>query len=161
MTGVLHTSVNTRRRLWWFRLFDREQGAPRREHGSPTVIDVAPYMKHITPSHLLGLAAAAETRLHHPVAEALRGRAKELGVNVPPCDKTQHRIGLGVAGQVNGYDLHVGDERFLRQRSMSTKPRLIAPPSMSAVIPVSIPLSTTLSPGLCPTPTRHARRAGR
>ncbi|WP_158818773.1 heavy metal translocating P-type ATPase [Methylocapsa sp. S129] len=88
-------------------------------HGSPTVIDVVPYVKHITSGHLLGLAAAAETRLHHPVAEALRSKAKQLGVNIPPCDETQYRIGLGVEGQVNGYYLHVGNERFMRQSEIN------------------------------------------
>lgn len=84
-------------------------------HGAPAVIDVVPYLDHITPNHLLGLAAAAETRLQHPVAEALRSKARELAVNVPPCDETQYRIGLGVEGQVNGYYMHVGNERFMRQ----------------------------------------------
>src|SRR6201996_305942 len=55
-------------------------------HGTPTVIDVVPCLVHITPNHLLGLAAAAEPRLQHPVAEALRRKARELAVNVPPCD---------------------------------------------------------------------------
>ncbi len=77
------------------------------------------YQKHITPNHLLGLAAAAETRLNHPVAEALRSKAIQLGVNIPPCDETQYRIGLGVEGQVNGYYLHVGNERFLRQSEIN------------------------------------------
>ena len=84
-------------------------------HGTPAVIDVMPYQDHITPGHLLGLAAAAETRLQHPVAEALRVRARELAVNVPACDETKYRIGLGVEGQVNGYYMHVGNERFMRQ----------------------------------------------
>ena len=44
-------------------------------HGVPAVVDVIGYVNHITPRHLLGLAAAAETRLHHPVAEALRTHA--------------------------------------------------------------------------------------
>src|ERR1700733_10494317 len=83
--------------------------------GAPAVIDVIPYQDHITPGHLLGLAAAAETRLQHPVAEALRVRARELAVNVPPCNETKYRIGLGVEGQVNGYYMHVGNERFMRQ----------------------------------------------
>src|SRR5580704_3250608 len=83
--------------------------------GVPAVMDVIPYQKHITPGHLLGLAAAAETRLQHPVAEALRVRARELAVNVPACDETKYRIGLGVEGQVNGYYMHVGNERFMRQ----------------------------------------------
>jgi heavy metal translocating P-type ATPase len=83
--------------------------------GTPAVIDVIPYQDHITSNHLLGLAAAAETRLQHPVAEALRTRARELAVNVPACDETRYRIGLGVEGQVNGYYMHVGNERFMRQ----------------------------------------------
>src|ERR1700761_6324792 len=83
--------------------------------GTPAVIDVIPYQDHITPGHLLGLAAAAETRLQHPVAEALRVRARQLAVNVPDCDETKYRIGLGVEGQVNGYYMHVGNERFMRQ----------------------------------------------
>src|SRR3984957_1404813 len=83
--------------------------------GTPAVMDVIPYQDHITSGHLLGLAAAAETRLQHPVAEALRTRARELAVNVPACDETKYRIGLGVEGQVNGYYMHVGNERFMRQ----------------------------------------------
>src|ERR1700735_2963448 len=88
--------------------------------GTPAVMDVIPYQDHITPNHLLGLAAAAETKLQHPVAEALRSKARELGVNIPPCNETQYRLGLGVEGQVNGYYVHVGNERFMRQCNIST-----------------------------------------
>jgi P-type E1-E2 ATPase len=73
------------------------------------------YQDHITAGHLLGLAAAAETKLQHPVAEALRIKAKDLAVNIPPCEEARYRVGLGVEGQVNGYYLHVGNERFMRQ----------------------------------------------
>jgi heavy metal translocating P-type ATPase len=89
-------------------------------HGTPAVIDVLSYQDTITPSHLLGLAAAAETKLKHPVAEALRTRARQLKVNVPECNETTYRLGLGVEGQVNGYYLHVGNERFMRQSGIST-----------------------------------------
>ena len=53
-------------------------------------------------------------KLRHPVAEALRRKANELAVNIPPCDEALYRIGLGVEGQVNGYYRHVGNERFMR-----------------------------------------------
>ncbi len=87
-------------------------------HGVPAVVDVIAFTDRLTPGHLLGLAAAAETRLHHPVAEALRTRARELAIDVPPCDETEYRVGLGVEGQVNGYYLHVGSERFMRQNDI-------------------------------------------
>ncbi|MCC8966345.1 heavy metal translocating P-type ATPase [Bradyrhizobium sp. Pear76] len=88
-------------------------------HGTPAVIDVISYQKQITPNHLLGLAAAAETKLQHPVAEALRTRARQLAVNIPPCNETTYRLGLGVEGQVNGYYVHVGNQRFMRQSEIA------------------------------------------
>jgi Cu2+-exporting ATPase len=89
-------------------------------HGTPAVIEVLSYQRSITPNHLLGLAAAAETKLQHPVAEALRIRARQLKVNIPECNETTYRLGLGVEGQVNGYYLHVGNERFMRQSNIAT-----------------------------------------
>jgi Cu2+-exporting ATPase len=88
-------------------------------HGTPAVIDVISYQDSITSNHLLGLAAAAETKLTHPVAEALRAKARQLKVNVPACNETTYRIGLGVEGQVNGYYVHVGNERFMRQSDIA------------------------------------------
>ena len=88
-------------------------------HGSPAVLDVITYKRTVTAQHLLGLAAAAETRLKHPVAEALRVKAHEIGADIPYCEETKYRIGLGVEGQVNGYYLHVGNERFMRQSNIN------------------------------------------
>jgi heavy metal translocating P-type ATPase len=90
-------------------------------HGAPAVLDVLTYQDHITPAHLVGLAAAAEVRLKHPVAEALRTKARELAVNIPPCEGSTYRLGLGVEGQVNGYYLHVGNERFMRQSDICVR----------------------------------------
>jgi heavy metal translocating P-type ATPase len=90
-------------------------------HGSPAVLDVISYKRTVTAQHLLGLAAAAETRLKHPVAEALRVKAHELGADIPYCEETKYRIGLGVEGQVNGCYLHVGNERFMRQSNINVR----------------------------------------
>ncbi|HXX03879.1 MAG TPA: heavy metal translocating P-type ATPase [Xanthobacteraceae bacterium] len=90
-------------------------------HGSPAVLDVISYERGMTVSHLLGLAAAAETQLKHPVAQALRAKAQELGAQVPYCEEAKYRIGLGVEGQVNGYYLHVGNERFMRQSAVNMR----------------------------------------
>jgi len=90
-------------------------------HGSPAVLDVISYERGMTVSHLLGLAAAAETQLKHPVAQALRAKAQELGAEVPYCEEAKYRIGLGVEGQVNGYYLHVGNERFMRQSAVNMR----------------------------------------
>ncbi len=83
-------------------------------HGTPEVIDVITYSNHLSPDHLLGLAVAAESRLTHPVADALRAAAQARNVSVPLCDAPDYQVGLGIEGQVNGHYVHLGSERFLR-----------------------------------------------
>jgi Cu2+-exporting ATPase len=83
-------------------------------YGAPEVIDVISYSAHLDADALLGLAVAAESRLQHPVAEALRNRARDRGIEVPICDRIDYKVGLGVEGEVDGYYLHVGSQRFLR-----------------------------------------------
>jgi Cu2+-exporting ATPase len=98
--------------------------------GTPEVIDVIGYQNFIAGDHLIGLAAAAESRLQHPVADALRRKAVALNVEVPPCEEPRFAVGLGVEGQVNGYYVHVGNERFMHKngirvdRAVSDRTRL-------------------------------------
>jgi heavy metal translocating P-type ATPase len=87
-------------------------------HGQPAVHDIVVYDENVTPTHLVGLAAAAETKLKHPVAEALRAKARELGANLPETEEMNYRLGLGVEGQVNGCYMHVGSERFFRENQI-------------------------------------------
>jgi heavy metal translocating P-type ATPase len=84
-------------------------------HGAPNVVEVLSHNRHISADHLLSLAVAAETNFTHPVADALRARLAELDVQLPPVDEAKYRVGLGVEAKVNGYYVHVGNERFLRQ----------------------------------------------
>lgn len=83
--------------------------------GTPHVVEIRSFHERWPSDTILGLAVAAETHLKHPVAEALRERAAELGVDIPLCDETEYRIGFGVEGFVGANYLHVGSERFLRE----------------------------------------------
>jgi Cu2+-exporting ATPase len=87
-------------------------------HGAPNVVHASSYRPHIGPDHLLALAAAAESHFSHPVAEALRRKVAELEVQMPPADEMKYRVGLGVEGRVNGYYVHVGSGRFMRQNEI-------------------------------------------
>ena len=69
--------------------------------------------KAISSGFSIGWAAGAPPR--HPVAEAPREKFLELDLQLPPCDETEYRIGLGVEGRVNGDCLHVDSARILRQ----------------------------------------------
>ena len=83
--------------------------------GAPAVGEILPYQKHLDGRRLLGLAAAAESRLRHPVADALRERARQMGADMPVCDETRYHLGRGVEGQVDGHYMHVGNERFFKE----------------------------------------------
>src|SRR5271165_1166169 len=90
--------------------------------GIPHVHDVITYKpKNFPVRKILSLAAAAEARLQHPVAEAIRARTEHDEIEVPDCNEVNYRIGFGVEAQVNGYHLHLGSERFLRENSIATK----------------------------------------
>jgi heavy metal translocating P-type ATPase len=83
--------------------------------GVPIVREIVTYTNNISDRQLLAIAVAAETRLKHPVAEALRLRAAELEVAIPDCTEADFHVGLGVEGNVDNRYVHVGSERFIRQ----------------------------------------------
>jgi Cu2+-exporting ATPase len=90
--------------------------------GTPHVLDVVAYEeRHFPASKMLGLAAAAEARLQHPVAEAIRTRTANDRIEVPDCQDVQYRVGRGVEARINGFYLHLGSERFLRENSIDTR----------------------------------------
>jgi heavy metal translocating P-type ATPase len=81
--------------------------------GAPEVRDLICYNDHFDGRELIGLAAAAESRLQHPVAEALRRRAHELAAPIPICDEPDYTIGMGVEGVVADHFIHIGNRRFM------------------------------------------------
>jgi heavy metal translocating P-type ATPase len=91
-------------------------------HGTPVVRDVLSFRNTLPADHLLAVAVAAETRLKHPVAEAMRVRAREWALAIPACEEAHYHVGLGVEGRVNGWYVHIGSERFLRQREIRLEP---------------------------------------
>ena len=87
-------------------------------YGTPSVRELRCYRNTLSRDQLLALAVAAETRLSHPVAEAIRQYARESCVESLVCDEPRYHVGLGVEGRVNGWYVHVGSERFLRQNEI-------------------------------------------
>jgi P-type E1-E2 ATPase len=90
--------------------------------GAPRVLDVLSYNARDFPREkIIALAAAAEARLKHPVAHAVMAKAREEGVYIPKRRYAHFRIGLGVEAQINGYHVHVGNERFLQAQGISLR----------------------------------------
>ena len=83
--------------------------------GAPEVVDIVPYQRRLGGRQLIGLAAAAESRLQHPVAEALRLRANQISAVVPQCDEPNYTVGMGVEALVDGFYVHVGNQQFMEK----------------------------------------------
>jgi len=67
---------------------------------------------------VLAVAVAAETQLKHPVAEAMRASARDQVLEIPECGEAKYHVGLGVESRVNGWDVHIGSERFMRENGI-------------------------------------------
>jgi heavy metal translocating P-type ATPase len=87
-------------------------------YGTPVVRNVVCYGNSLAPELLLAVAVAAETQLKHPVAEAIRVRARQQALTIPDCEEAKYHVGLGVESRVNGWRVHVGSERFMRQNEI-------------------------------------------
>lgn len=89
-------------------------------HGSPEVKGVISFDERFFPERkILALAAAAEARLKHPVSRALVAKAEAEGIEIPERNDSHFEIGLGVEARINGYYVHIGNERFFSKNNIS------------------------------------------
>jgi Cu2+-exporting ATPase len=87
--------------------------------GAPEVREVRPFGK-LAPDEVMALAAAAEERQGHPVAEAIRTHASKRGLAVPDADlgSEEYAIGIGLRARVDGRDVLVGGKRLMVSRGV-------------------------------------------
>jgi Cu2+-exporting ATPase len=87
--------------------------------GSPEVVDVAA-TGELSPADALRLAAAAEGRQAHPIAEAIRTHAARLEIDVPPAEigSETYAIGLGLSARVEGKHVLVGGSRLMARHAV-------------------------------------------
>jgi Cu+-exporting ATPase len=71
---------------------------------------------------LLRLSAGLEQSSEHPLAAAVAGAARELGMSIPTAESFQSRTGRGVEGRVEGHSVAVGSPAMLRDLGMDVGP---------------------------------------
>jgi Cu2+-exporting ATPase len=64
-------------------------------------------------SEVLGLAASVEADSEHPLAQAIRRKATERGVEVPAATSFESVAGVGARANIGGRDVRVGGPRML------------------------------------------------
>ncbi|MGJ5674705.1 MAG: heavy metal translocating P-type ATPase [Nostochopsis sp.] len=82
--------------------------------GEAAVVGVESLNPAVSSIRVLQLAATAEQRLTHPVAEAVMRYAEAHKVEMLPRSKWDYQLGLGVKAEIDGETVFVGSERFLR-----------------------------------------------
>lgn len=87
--------------------------------GDLQIVEVDPVSDRTTPQRLLQLAASAEQRLTHPLAEAVVHYAESQNVEILPREELHFDVGLGVSAEIDGEKVLVGSDRFLRKEGIS------------------------------------------
>jgi len=76
------------------------------------------------PLQVLGFAAAAERRFHHPIALAILQKATEQGLRLPLTDATQYKVGYGITVGIDGHRVRVGSRRFMDLEGVPLTPEV-------------------------------------
>jgi len=96
-------------------VFDKT-GTLTTEH--PDLLEVVPCASSMA-EEVLALAAAAELRLTHPVADAVVRAAKARDLSIPERTALEYSLGLGVEAVVDTSVILVGGLRFMKQRGLT------------------------------------------
>ena len=94
--------------------------------GTPTLTDVV-VSNGLSERELLRLVASAETASEHPLGEAIVRGARERGLALAEAEGFEAVSGGGVRARVEGRNVLVGNERFLREAGVNEdglQPRL-------------------------------------
>jgi Cu2+-exporting ATPase len=108
--------------------------------GNPDVLDVVP-VNSSTADEVLALAAAAELRLSHPVADAIVRTAQARQLSIPERTASDYSLGLGVEAIVNDSVVLVGSPRFMTLRGVDLSPEVqahIAQMQQQAISPLCV-----------------------
>ena len=87
--------------------------------GKPSLTDLLP-LDDLNQSDLLQLIASAEQHSEHPLAQAILEAAKEEGLDLLPVSHFEAIVGRGLAAQVEGKHLLVGNESLMEEKNIDS-----------------------------------------
>lgn len=86
--------------------------------GELTVVGIQTIPERLSAEQVATLAAAAEQRISHPVAEAITHYAHQQNLKIPRREQWNYEVGLGIRATIEGKEVLVGSERFLVQEGV-------------------------------------------
>ena len=87
--------------------------------GKPSLTDLLP-LGDLNRSDLLQLIASAEQHSEHPLAQAILAAAEEEGLDLLPVSHFEAIVGRGLAAQVEGKRLLVGNESLMKEQNIDS-----------------------------------------
>ena len=87
--------------------------------GQLTVVGIQTIPGRMSVEQVLTLAAAAEQRIAHPVAEAITNYAHSQNIDLPRRGEWNYEVGLGLRAIIEEQAVLVGSDRFLLQEGIS------------------------------------------
>jgi heavy metal translocating P-type ATPase len=85
--------------------------------GKPVVREVIPLGAN-NAGAIIELAAMAEKKMAHPIAEAILDKAAEMGLTIPDISDKSYTISMGVIVRYNGTKITVGSSRFMNSEKI-------------------------------------------
>ena len=85
--------------------------------GKPSVEAIVP-MAGQSETELLALAASLESQSNHPLARAVRAKARTMGVQFVAAEGMRISQGRGLGGTLGGERYHIGNRAFLAERGI-------------------------------------------
>lgn len=89
--------------------------------GDMVVVGVETVSEGLDSQTVLQLAASAEQRITHPVAEAIAHYAKNQGVEILPRHHWDYEVGLGMVAEIDGKTVLVGSQKLLVSKGVRIK----------------------------------------
>jgi heavy metal translocating P-type ATPase len=84
----------------------------------PEVGKIWVYLNNYNENNILEYAAAAESKLKHPIARAILNRAVAANLTLPDIDDSNYTIGYGITVHIDGKEIRVGSRRFMEKESI-------------------------------------------
>ena len=95
-------------------------------HGKPEVTDIVVYpASGWKEADLLSIAAGAESRSAHPLAQAVVRAAQTQGLPVPTMDEVESLTGRGLRAVSNGKTIWIGNQKLMDEAGVSLSPESI------------------------------------
>jgi len=89
-------------------------------HGQPEVTDIVAFQSSAwKEADLLSLAAGAESRSAHPLAQAVVRSAQTQGLPVPILDEVESLTGRGLRAVSNGVTIWVGNQKLMEEAGVT------------------------------------------